>query len=73
MAITGIEMLGSNLATIAEQWGAEYIEYLGGNRFVAHRKDATLHMLTDEGIGSVEGDEGFEEAWEASLSSKGAN
>lgn len=64
-AIPGSELLGSNLADLATKWGAERIEHLGGNHFVAHKGDDTLRMLADEGSGSIEGDEGFEEAWDA--------
>jgi hypothetical protein len=60
------EMLGANLANHAREFGADEVQHLGGRRYIARRTSdgAELRMIADEGIGSVEGEEGFEEAWE---------
>lgn len=57
--------VGSHLTDVANQFGAVKINPLGGKKFEAVRADGTtLRMLDDEGIGSTEHEEGFEEAWE---------
>lgn len=59
------KVLGANLANLAKEFGAEKIEHIGGAKFLAIREDGkTLKMLADEGIGSIEGEDGFDEAWE---------
>ena len=65
MEIKGIEELGTNLANIAREWGAEVIENHGGSHFIARKGDEELRMLADEGDGAIEGEDGFEEAWDA--------
>lgn len=57
--------VGFHLTDVANQFGAVKINHLGGNKFEAVRTDGqTLRMLSDEGIGSTEHEEGFEEAWD---------
>ena len=67
--ITGIEKLGSNLQNLATEFCGDQdgkIEHVGGSGFILHRADGeTLRMLADEGIGSIEGEDGFDEAWDA--------
>ena len=67
-AITGIEMLGENLASLAIAFGASSVEHLGGARFLFLRADGlSCRALSDEGIGSIEGEDGFDEAWEMAV------
>jgi hypothetical protein len=57
------EMLSLYLAHMAQRFGAATVEHHGGRRYVARRQDGgKLRMLADEGIGLVEGDEGFQDA-----------
>jgi hypothetical protein len=56
-------MLSLYLAHMAQRFGAATVEHHGGRRYVARRQDGgKLRMLADEGIGLVEGDEGFQDA-----------
>lgn len=65
MPVIRFPQLGANLSMLAEMWGADCIAHLGGRRFLASRPSGGfLRLLVDEGIGSIEGDPGFDEAWE---------
>ena len=56
---------GSNLERLAQQFSAIEVLHLSGRRWIMRRADGQeLRAITDEGIGSVEGEEGFEEAWQ---------
>ena len=58
-------IVGYHLTDVANQFGAIKIEHIGGNKFEAINADGkVLRMLTDEGIGSTEYEDGMEEEFE---------
>ena len=57
-------LVGENLTDLANEFGACEIKWLGESRYLAIKADGgELRMLSDEGVGSIEGEEGFDEAW----------
>lgn len=66
--MANLDMLGENLANAAKQFKAVSVRHAGGHagltRYIATNASGDeLRLIADEGIGSIEGEDGFDEVW----------